>query len=480
MPAPLEKIKHLVVLMMENRSFDHMFGKMMSADYSIDGLTGQESNPDSTGEPATVSFDEILAGDLTPDPGHHFPDVNMQIFGNFQATPGGPLMQGFVRSYETHTHDTAKAHRIMKCFSPDKIPAITTLAKQYAVCDRWFSSVPGPTLPNRSFIHSATSIGRVDMSPLWLDEAETIYERLDNNGASGKIYYHDWTISMTFKRLLKNQNKYFGLFEDFQRACKLNTLPSYCLIEPRYNDSDEGDNIFEASDQHPDHDVKAGDILIKDVYNAIRGNQQTWESTILVITYDEHGGLYDHVTPPATVNPDGKIATNTGENVAPDIPNFDFTRLGIRVPAVIVSPYIAPGTIDHTVYDHTSALAMARKLFLGPNWQNNFLTERDRAANTFDGLLTLADPRTDTANLDGPPSLLAAVAFRTNSLDKPLSQHQRTLVEQAYAVEQTLPPEKRTGIIPEAIQTERDASNYLRQVTSALRGPDVSALGAAR
>jgi phospholipase C len=473
MAVPLGNIKHLVVLMMENRSFDHMLGRMMAPDYMIDGLTGRESNPDSAGQSVQVSFNEIMAGDLTPDPGHHFPDVNMQIFGNFQATPGAAPMQGFVRSYEAHTHDTGKSHRIMQCFAPEKIPALTGLARQYAVCDRWFSSVPGPTLPNRSFIHSATSMGRVDMSPLWLDEAETIYERLGASGVAAKIYYHDWTMSMTFKRLLKNQNQYFGLFEDFQRACKNNSLPGYCLIEPRYYDSDQGGSAFEASDQHPDHDVKAGDTLIKDVYTAIRGNQQVWENTILAITYDEHGGLYDHVTPPATVNPDGKIATNTGENVAPGIPDFAFTRLGIRVPAVIVSPYIAAGTIDHTVYDHTSALATARKLFLGPNWASNYLTQRDRNANTFEALLTLDAPRQDTANLDGPPSLLAAV--RTSSLDKPLSRHQDALVDQAFAVEQTLPPEKRTGIPRQAIRTERDASRYLSRVVAALRGSDASA-----
>ena len=108
----------------------------------------------------------------------------------------------------------------MKCFSPDKIPALSGLAWQYAICDRWFSSVPGPTLPNRSFIHSATSIGRVDMSPIWLGEAETIYERLAKSGVSAKIYYHDWSMAMTFKSLLQGQNKFFGLFDDFSAPAK--------------------------------------------------------------------------------------------------------------------------------------------------------------------------------------------------------------------------------------------------------------------
>jgi phospholipase C len=478
MPFPLDKIKHLVVLMMENRSFDHMLGRMMRPGYPIDGLTGNESNPDSTEQEVRVTFDARTGGDLTPDPGHHFPDVNLQIFGNVQAkADGGPLMKGFVQSYQTHTHSVASSRRIMKCFSPDKIPALSGLAWQYAICDRWFSSVPGPTLPNRSFIHSATSIGRVDMSPLWLGEAETIYERLAKFGVSAKIYYHDWSMAMTFKNLLQGQSKFFGLFDDFNRACKKGTLPNYSLIEPRYYDSEQGDSVFEASDQHPDHSVSAGDRLIKNVYTAIRENQQVWESTLLVITYDEHGGLYDHVTPPATVNPDGKIAKDTGENVAPDIPPFDFTRLGIRVPAVVVSPYIERCTIDHTLYDHTSIIATARKLFLGAGWETNFLTERDRTANTFDRVLNRTTPRTDTPNLSAPQSLETLALMKTNSLNKPLSVHQRALVEQAYQLEQSLPPNRRSGKTPADIKTERDASRYLAQVTAELTGVDSSAAG---
>ena len=475
MPSPLDKIKRLVVLMMENRSFDHMFGRMMSSGYPIDGLTGSESNPDSAEQATPVSFDAKLSGDLTPDPGHHFADVNLQIFGNAQGVPdGGPLMKGFVESYHTHTHDVAKSRRIMKCFSPDKIPVLTTLAKQYAICDRWFSSVPGPTLPNRAYIHSATSIGRVDMSPIWKDAAETIYERLDKSGLTAKIYYHDWTMAMTFQRLINAQGKYFGLYDDFERACKLGTLPAYSLIEPRYYDTDSGASVFEASDQHPDHSVAAGERLIRNVYQAIRKNQQVWESTILLITYDEHGGLYDHVTPPATINPDGKNASNPGENQAPGLPPFEFKRLGIRVPAVVVSPYIEQGTIDKTQYDHTSTIATARKLFLGSSWQSTFLTLRDQTANTFEGLLTRSSPRTDAPLTESLSFREAVIPPKLNPRKK-LTVHQKALVDQAYEMEQTLPPQRRTGKTPAQIKTERAAARYVQEVASKLTGRDVAA-----
>ncbi len=474
MPIATDKIKHLVVLMMENRSFDHMFGFLAGPGYPIDGLTGNETVPDSQGELVKVSNDASIAGELTPDPGHHFPDVNMQIFGNFDGTQNGPLMQGFVKAYELHTHDRKKSHRIMKCFDHSKIPALTTLAKEYAICDRWFSSVPGPTLPNRSFAHAATSIGRVDMNPLWRDEGTTIYELLDKFGIGARIYFSDWSVALTFKNFANNQGKWFGEFDDFERACKKGTLPPYSFIEPRYNDSDQGEQgVFEATDQHPDHNITEGDNLIREVYNAIRSNQDLWESTILCITYDEHGGTYDHVTPPATVNPDGKIAQNPGENVA-KIPPFDFKRLGLRVPAVIVSPYIEAGTIDSTVYDHTSFIATARKLFLGNAAATNFLTERDRQANTFENLLTRTIPRIDQINFKQPNVSFGIDLFAgapANNLDKPLSTHQRDLVDQAWHLEQTLPPERQSGIATtNQIITERQASVYLKRVADEVRG----------
>lgn len=466
------QIQHLVVLMMENRSFDHMFGFMMNPDYPIDGLDGTEKNPDSAGNMVMVTSDARVAGDLTPDPGHHYPDVNMQIFGKDPLTgTETPNMSGFVRSYETHTGNRDRSHRIMRCFRPEKIPVLTSLAKQYAVCDRWFSSVPGPTLPNRSFIHSATSIGRVDMNPNWLEESKSIYELLDENNVTSKIYYSDITMAMTFKKLLNSQGRLFSPYDDFLAACASDNLPSYCLIEPRYNAKDDGQQVFEPTDQHPDHNVAEGERLIQDVYNAIFKNRQLREKTLLAIIYDEHGGLYDHVIPPATVSPDGMVSKPEG---------FDFKRLGIRVPAVLVSPWIAKGTIRRTQHDHTSVITTARKLFLS-DWQNKFLTERDRQAAAFDDVLTLTQPRTDVLEFKAPEVTLDIMGegdlMTTSSLNKPLTSHQRALVDHAALLEQGLPPAMRSGIDPATILTEGQASTYMdtvtREIIMATRGTAV-------
>ncbi len=471
MPPPPGTIQHLVVLMLENRSFDHMLGFMKSDTYAIDGLNGNETNLDAVGTPVTVSGDADYSGDLTPDPGHAFNDVNMQIFGNTDGT-GDATMQGFVKAYaQMPGTSPAGSHNIMKCFSPGpvpecKIPILTTLAEQYAVCDRWFSSIPGPTLPNRCFAHAATSIGRVDMNPIWYNVSKTIYELLAESNVTSKIYYHDVTMAETFATFLKNQS-YFGSFDDFLDACGNGKLPTYSFIEPRYNA--DNTNHFVANDQHPDHDVAEGETLIQDVYNAVR-KSKLWDNTVLLIVYDEHGGLYDHVPPPATVNPDAMNCVN---------PPFDFQRLGLRVPAVVISPWIPAGTIDHTQYDHASIAATARKLFLPAGSEP--LTHRDAIANSFDSNLTLAAPRQDQVDFSAPHKN-AALARVANSAQTdartaqhaalPLSDLQKAMVQQTHFVNQHgLPADQRSATMPEQIQTEQQAADFHAAVMSSVLPP---------
>ncbi len=442
--------------MMENRSFDHLFGFLKSDLYPIEGLTGNESNLDGQGEPVKVSTDANYSGDLGTDPGHHFPDVNIQIFGNIEGA-GAPTMSGFVIDYQKMCGgNLSKSRRIMKCFTSKRVPVITTLAQQYAVCDHWFSSIPGPTLPNRSFAHAATSVGRLDMNPTWFDEAKTIYELLGESGVSSKIYFHDLSMAQTFKNLqLGDQNKYFGQFNRFLDDCEKGTLPAYSFVEPRFNADNSGDAL-PANDQHPDHDVQEGETLILDVYNAVR-KSPLWESTILLIVYDEHGGTYDHVPPPATMNPDGKFCID---------PAFDFTRLGVRVPAVVISPWIEPETIDSNQYDHASIVATARKLFLGADWQTKFLTARDQAALTFDGLLTRDTPRTDTVNPKQPFRQTTPAVRAARQAALPLSDFQKTQVGLTQLVNQGLPPDRQSPIAVESIQTQADAAAFHKDVLS--------------
>src|ERR1700730_8656754 len=200
------QIKHLIVLMMENRSFDHMLGYLKAPDYAIDGVDGSEMNKDSTGKGVLVNDHARYSGDLSVDPRHDFGDVMEQMFGSSTPLLGQhPTMSGFVRNYERYTGGPASAAAIMNCFSPARLSVLATLAQTYAVCDRWFCSVPGPTLANRLYAHAGTTRGRLDtQSPDFLGGFRTVYEVMYELDAtvSSVIFYNDWSAALSFEGLL--------------------------------------------------------------------------------------------------------------------------------------------------------------------------------------------------------------------------------------------------------------------------------------
>jgi phospholipase C len=472
MPLPKDNIKHIIVLMLENRSFDHMLGFLRidepaTPGDAIDGLTGEEFNLDAHGNQIGVSMDAKYAGDYRVDPGHHFPDVTQQLFERDEvASTAKPTMGGFVTNYGVQPGGTlAASRRVMKCFDPRKLPALSVLAKEYAICDRWFSSVPGPTLPNRAFAHAATSLGHVDMNPIAYWSVPTLYERLNEHGVSSRVYSHDGnTLAFMFKTLFKKGGKFLGSYGDFLSDLRGNRLPKYCFVEPRFNDWYDAGNhrYYIANDQHPDNNVAEGELLVHEVYQAIRKSKY-WEKCLFVITYDEHGGFYDHVPPPRTI-PSGHEKQGSA---------FDFKRLGVRVPAVVVSPYIARGTIVHDILEHSSLAATAREI-LAPGM--DALTERDKRANTFTSVLTLAKPR------DTPKKLKMIVddsELRRTDVDPnthgtaALSDQQRNQVLATYMMDLDRPAGRRViGKVPfiilEDINTEQKAAEYIRKVAKSL------------
>jgi phospholipase C len=391
-PTGLDKLKHIVVLMMENRSFDHMLGGLKSIDPAIDGLSGAEWNPDTNGQPVTVKSQAKYQGQLDPDPGHHFEETDFQIFAGDMTPTRVPTMMGFVRQYFEKRHDVKHSHKIMYYFKPEKLPVLTTLAREFAVFNRWFSSIPGPTLCNRAFAHYGSSFGHVGMQIFYPNTLyRSIYQRLEAAGFTSKIYYFDQQSStMEVVNLLQHQPQFFGTYEQFLADCEAGQLPDYSFVEPNYSDHDGDAGALIASDQHPDHHVMEGERFIATIYNAIRANASLWESTALLITYDEHGGIYDHVPPPSCV-PDGFVAqpadTNTGKP-------FHFDRLGVRVPALLVSPWIPRHTVvpNYRIFEHASIPATVTQHFLR---QYDDRSPREKAAETFLDLLG-ATKRTDT------------------------------------------------------------------------------------
>jgi phospholipase C len=293
----------------------------------------------------------------------------------------------------------------MYYFAQNQLPVLTTLALEFAVFNRWFASIPGPTICNRAFAHYGTSFGRVDMNLLYVNEPfQSIYSRLINATPkhTSKLYYYDTTSStMEITNLLQNQPELFGSYDQFLDDCSQGNLPDYSFIEPNYSDheSDSGEQL--ANDQHPDHNVQAGELFIASIYKAVK-DSPLWPNTALLVVYDEHGGIYDHVVPPAcTPDQFSASANDTGTGMP-----FAFDRLGVRVPAILISPWIPAGTVVNRVFDHASIPATITKFFLGDYSPRS---PRETSADVF------IEP--DTSPVDPARNLLSLDTMRTNCPD---------------------------------------------------------------
>ena len=325
---------HVVVLMLENNSFDRMLGFLPDAD-GVDPAVPR-TNPDLGPNAPPVRQAPTTARNIAADPDHNLNDVLGQIADG---------MQGFVASFARTYPNSPPAERqeIMAYYAPGVLPALHTLAEQFVVCDSWFSSVPGPTWPNRFFAHSGTSLGHVDMPEgvftpgLHAYDQTTICDLLHRAGKSFAVYYGDFPQSLVLLHQLDHLDAYKKMPEFYAdvRAAE-SAFPAYVFIEPTY---------FGATpdDQHPPHDVLRGDALIASVYDALKSNPALFARTLFVILYDEHGGFFDHVEPPASVPPDSHTAI------------FAFNQYGVRVPAVLVSPLLDHAVLPET-FDHTSLL----------------------------------------------------------------------------------------------------------------------------
>jgi len=440
------RIQHIVVLMLENRSFDHMLGLLMRDVPGLRGVKpGDYFNEGADGTRFYVTDGAQYQGQFTVDPPHEFEHVLEQLGASESAVPS---MRGFVSSYERGGGNPAN---IMRCFRPEQLPALTALAKHYLVCDNWFASVPGPTAPNRQFAHFGTSFGQIISGLIWLGRGRGIYGRLKAAGRQGKIYYarESGTFGMTFLG-----SKYFGLYGDFVADCRSGNLPDYAFVEPSY--SDHADRTI-ATDQHPDHYVLAGDQFIWDVYKALRANEEVWRSTMLLIVWDEHGGIFDHVPPPRLPYGDG-----TPEKPFRSVrPPFAFDRLGPRVGAVVVSPYVNPG-VDHTLFEHASIPATVTQQFIGDPRDHAPFT-REKNANRLLKLLEPIPPRQDWPNYKAVPLLK-----RVQSLDGPASAFQREHVQELHAALAQILPDVARVFDPAAVKTKKEVSAFITDAMTAL------------
>lgn len=483
----LNNIEHIVVVMMENRSFDNLLGWLYDDQTDPPPFNLPDQQPATfAGLQPNTYYNELNGNRVyashpptawppannpnvvpTPDPHEEFQFVTLQLFGTGSPVPNAPAdMSGFLLDYSAPDAGGANAAQIMQTFGPAEANVINDLARNFAVCDHWYASVPSQTWPNRAFVHSGSSDGHLNNDDYELYDIPTIYNVLENQGKTWGVF-HDTTFipSLTlaqFMPRLMHYGDHFSKYDNFKNLCAADAnapaaqkLPQYSFVEPRFTPELGLFTIDYPTDYHPPHNICRGEQFLADVYQAVRASPYR-DSILVVITFDEHGGCYDHVPPPnGSAPPDPKPVSNDG--------TFDFSRFGVRVPTILVSSYVRPGTVfrappGSTPFDHTSLLATLRDwLNLNGDPQNPFLTSpRIQNAPTLDGLLTL-----DDANKNSNwPAITAncIIGGDDQSLQTPLSQLQQSLI--AAAVRQNSATPTDPTVVSQSTQQAKSLKTY--------------------
>ena len=377
----LPDVDHIVVVMMENHSFDNVLGALGRGDVLARGSDGlpDATNPNGRGN-RIRSFHMPTPCQLDGKPSQSWNASHIQFSGGtnqgFVISDSGPVAMGY--------------------WTPADLPFTNSLAATFPVADRYFSSVLSQTYPNRRYLVAGTSLGLIDDTlPTALPPNGTVFDLLNRHGISWRNYYSTLPTAGVFISSLSNPSIASGLapITGFYADCASGDLPSFSLVDPDFDKQSEEDP----------QDIQYGDAFLAQVVNAVLSGPK-WARSLLVWTYDEHGGYYDHVPPPAAVTPDD-VPPMTSPT---DVPGA-FDRLGFRVPAGLVSPYARKGHVSHSVYDHTSVLRLVET-----KWNLPALTRRDAAAND---LLDMVDFTRPPAFLR-PPVLHAAAdpAVRSSCL----------------------------------------------------------------
>jgi phospholipase C len=340
-----------VYMMMENRTFDHYLGaRSMIEGLPGDGLKMSMTNPDLMGKPVSLYVPDPNV-ECVQDPDHSWDGSHLQW--NMGAN------DGFVKQQETAYG--AGSHEPMQYMTRTQLPITWALADSGTICDRWFASVMGPTIPNRAYFLCATSAGYKDNGDIIANlhslPVPTIFNRLEDTQVSWVYYYSNLSIVSAIQSTGQyaidlGPNDGTGKvrrFETFLEDAKAGRLPEVVYIDPAFGPG--------GNDDHPPHHPIDGQELIATVYQALATSPQWKHLVMFLITYDEHGGFFDHVSPPMTTDDTATAWAGMGRDVT------GFTQLGFRVPSMLVGPYIKPGYVSSVQYDHTSALQQLANTF---------------------------------------------------------------------------------------------------------------------
>jgi len=371
-------VEHIVVIMQENRSYDHYFGRLRRQS----GPPRGTSNPNPTGGDPIKPFHTHRYCEVA--------DLDHSWSGTHREVNGG-AMDGFTAE-NVDTNDP-RGQRTMGYYTRRDLPYYYKLYKKFATGDRYFCSVLSQTFPNRYYLLAGTSFGEIRNNFASYSQ-RTIFNLLDeaSPAVSWKIYYSDLPFGALFSYVLDKIPTNGALMgtndatNPFLLDAAAGTLPQVSFVDPSF--------IGEAeNDEHPPTNVQLGQAFTSKIINAIMAGP-AWQSTVIFLTYDEHGGYFDHVPPPPACAPDA-----TPPNLRPGDEPGAFDNYGVRVPMVAISPFSKRGYVSHTVYDHTSILRFIETRFDLPA-----LTRRDANADPMLELFDFTNPPYAT-----PPKLPAAI-----------------------------------------------------------------------
>lgn len=481
MVSGLSEIDHVVVLMLENRSFDNLLGYLYTDQgnrppinipdrdpTTCDGLPNSDAwCPYDSGKYPTVRGTSHFRVP-NPDPNERFCHMTNQLF----QTPRPALkqvatMRGFIDDYASAKHNTpGNVLSIMECYDPHRqVPVLAALASSFAVSDRWFAASPTQTWPNRSFMHSGTACGHVNNTPKdtvipYLDwDAKTIYNAMEEKGVDWAVYYSHWIPDTCLTRLQMNRLHPSSLDSHFRRvekdllhpndsfyeACALGELPAYSFVEPSWV-PEFGEF---ATSEHPPADIRYGERFLWRIWDAV-SNSPKWDRILLVVTFDEHGGCYDHVRPPGAVSPDDQTGSS----------GFRFNRFGVRIPTVLIANNIRPGTVFRAdgdfPYDHTSILATVMKWQPGLSVED-LASKRIHHAPTFENVLTAGYRRAELPTIPEPPEPV----FEGDLENEPLTNLQSTVIAAAMLRRMGSDRTDEVRAAMENIRTQKDAADLL-------------------
>jgi phospholipase C len=338
LPPPARSgIDHIVVVMMENRSFDHFLGWMPKADGRQAGLTYTDA---AGATHSTYPLAPDFQGCAHPDPDHSYNG------GRVQYNNGA--CDGFLRSGRNDVY-------AIGYYRQRDLAFLGRAAPYWTVCDRYFAALMGPTFPNRLYMHAAVT-DRIT-NTFSLSTLPTIWDRLAERGISRRMYYSNLpTLALWGSKYASVERP----FNEFLRDCKNGKLPKVAFVDPVFTGTDEGT----AGDDHPHADIRVGEWFLSRIYRAVT-TSRNWARTVLIINFDEWGGFFDHVPPPLAQDVDPR-----------------YTLRGFRVPCLVISPYARRRYVAHGIYDHTSILKMIEW-----RWNLQPLSVRDANANNIANVL---------------------------------------------------------------------------------------------